>query len=180
MGSFTPGPTARCWSHLSPDPQLQPIRRRRRRIGGCGSLTKSPTQPICLADRRIVRVAARRLRAPRAGPSLSWRTPKAAAGPAPHPDLPAGRQAEGGGPQGHSPVWVRTWPCSSQGLEKAFPQVPQTQGSVWLRMCILRAPRLRYSLLQYLQLKALRVWESLATESPASCAGNRPRPGKAT
>ena len=77
-------------------------------------------------------------------------------------------------------MWVRTWPCSSQGLEKAFPQVPQTQGSVWLRMCILRAPRLRYSLLQYLQLKALRVWESLATESPASCAGNRPRPGKAT
>ena len=75
---------------------------------------------------------------------------------------------------------VRTWPCSSQGLEKAFPQVPQTQGSVWLRMCILRAPRLRYSLLQYLQLKALRVWESLATDSPASCAGNRPRPGKAT
>lgn len=56
----------------------------------------------------------------------------------------------------HSPVWVRTWPCSSQGLEKAFPQVAQTQGSVWLRMCILRAPRLRYSLLQYLQLKAFR------------------------
>lgn len=89
------------------------------------------------------------------------------------------RGEKGGGPRGHSPVWVRTWPCSSQGLEKAFPQVPQTQGSVWLRMCILRAPRLRYSLLQYLQLKAFRVWESLATESPASCVGNWPKPGKA-
>lgn len=81
--------------------------------------------------------------------------------------------------QGHSPVWVRTWPCSSQGLEKAFPQVPQTQGSVWLRMCILRAPRLTYSLLQYLQLKALRDWGSLAPESPDSCLGNGPKPGKA-
>ena len=78
-----------------------------------------------------------------------------------------------------SPVWVRTWPCSSQGLEKAFPQVLQTQGSVWLRMCILRAPRLIYSLLQYLQLKALRDWGSLATESPVSCLGNWPKPGKA-
>lgn len=82
--------------------------------------------------------------------------------------------------QGPSPVWVRTWPCSSQGLENAFPQVLQTQGSVWLRMCILRAPRLIYSLLQYLQLKALRDWESLTTESPASCLGNWPKPGKAT
>lgn len=67
--------------------------------------------------------------------------------------------------KGFSPVWVRTWPCSSQGREKAFPQVAHTQGSVWLRMCILRAPRLRYSLLQYLQLKALRDWRSLAMES---------------
>lgn len=69
-------------------------------------------------------------------------------------------------------MWVRTWPCSSQGLEKAFPQVAQTQGSVWLRMCIFRAPRLRYSLLQYLQLKAFRAWGSLATESLASCLGS--------
>ena len=76
-------------------------------------------------------------------------------------------------------MWVRRWPWSSQGLEKAFPQVLQTQGSVWLRMCILRAPRLTYSLLQYLQLKALRDWGSLATESPVSCLGNWPKPGKA-
>lgn len=76
-------------------------------------------------------------------------------------------------------MWVRTWPWSSQGLEKAFPQVVQTQGSVWLRMCIFRAPRLRYSLLQYLQLKAFRDWGSLATESLASCLGSWPKPGKA-
>lgn len=86
---------------------------------------------------------------------------------------------KGSQPAGYSPVWVRTWPCSSQGLEKAFPQVPHTQGSVWLLMCILRAPRLTYSLLQYLQLKALRDWGSLATERPASCLGNWPKPGKA-
>lgn len=55
---------------------------------------------------------------------------------------------------GRSPVCVRMWPRSSQGLEKAFPQVGQTQGSVCERMCIFRAPRLVYSLGQCLQKKA--------------------------
>lgn len=52
------------------------------------------------------------------------------------------------------PVWVRMWPWSSQGLEKALPHTLQTQGNVWVRICILRAPRLAYSLSQYLQVKA--------------------------
>lgn len=55
------------------------------------------------------------------------------------------------------PVCVRMWPCSNQGREKALPHILQTQGSVWLRMCILRAPRLTYSFSQYLQLKDFLV-----------------------
>lgn len=66
---------------------------------------------------------------------------------------------------------VRMWPCSSQGREKAFPHILQTQGSVWLRICILRAPRLTYSFSQYLQLKDFLAWASqcncLCLESPA-------------
>lgn len=58
---------------------------------------------------------------------------------------------------GRSPVCVRMCPLSSQGLEKAFPQVGQTQGSVWERMCIFSAPRLLYSLGQCLQKKAGRL-----------------------
>lgn len=46
------------------------------------------------------------------------------------------------------------WPRSSQGLEKAFPQVVHTQGRVCERMCIFSAPRLVYSLGQCLQRKA--------------------------
>jgi len=56
--------------------------------------------------------------------------------------------------KGRSPVWVRMCPRSSQGREKALPQVGQTQGNVWERMCIFRAPRLVYSLGQCLQKKA--------------------------
>lgn len=64
----------------------------------------------------------------------------------PHPDPSCG-------PDAVLPVWVRMWPWSSQGLEKALPQMTQMQGSVCVRMCILRAPRLEYSLSQYLQVK---------------------------
>lgn len=49
------------------------------------------------------------------------------------------------------PVCVRICPLSNQGLENAFPHVVHTQGSVCERMCILRAPRLLYSLGQCLQ-----------------------------
>lgn len=62
------------------------------------------------------------------------------------------------------------WPCSSQGLEKAFPQSLQTHGRVCVRMCIFRAPRLTYSLSQYLQLKNLwhchSQWSCLCLARP--------------
>lgn len=58
------------------------------------------------------------------------------------------------------PVWVLMCPWSSQGLEKALPQILQTQGSVWVLMCILSAPRLTYSLSQYLQLNDFLDWAS--------------------
>lgn len=64
---------------------------------------------------------------------------------------PIRRKRGVGGGRGHSPVCVRMCPRSSQGLEKALPQVEQTQGSVWERMCILSAPTLLYSLGQWLQ-----------------------------
>ena len=58
------------------------------------------------------------------------------------------------------PVCVLMCPCSNQGLENALPQILQTQGKVCVRMCILRAPRLTYSLSQYLQLKDFLDWAS--------------------
>lgn len=57
------------------------------------------------------------------------------------------------GPPTNPPVWVRMWPWSSQGREKALPQMAQGQGSVCVRRCILRAPKLLYSLSQCLQEK---------------------------
>lgn len=58
------------------------------------------------------------------------------------------------------PVCVRMCPWSSQGLEKALPHSLHTQGSVCVRMCIFNAPRLLYSLSQYLQLKYLGQGQS--------------------
>lgn len=67
-------------------------------------------------------------------------------------------------------MWVRMWPWSSQGREKALPQMRQRQGRLWVRMCIFRAPRLPYARVQCRQLKLrrcgpcrggrLRVWVS--------------------
>lgn len=58
------------------------------------------------------------------------------------------------------PVCVRMCPWSSQGLEKAFPQSLHTHGSVCVLMCILSAPRLMYSFVQYLQLKCFLLLHS--------------------
>ena len=67
---------------------------------------------------------------------------------------------------------VRMWPRSSQGLEKALPQVGHTQGSVWERMCIFRAPRLVYSLGQCLQWKdALGAEEGMVVVVVAEAEG---------
>lgn len=65
-------------------------------------------------------------------------------------------------------MWVRMWPRSSQGLEKALPQMVQRQGSVCVRMCILRAPRLVHSLSQNLQVK--QSWQG-SCRCLASLAG---------
>ncbi len=54
---------------------------------------------------------------------------------------------------GFSPVCVRMCPCRSHGRENAFPQYLHLHGRVWVLMCIFNAPRDKYSLSQYLQLK---------------------------
>lgn len=55
-------------------------------------------------------------------------------------------------------------PWSSHGLLKALPQSLHLQGSVWVRMCILRAPRLTYTLSQCLQLKVFFAVDSSLAE----------------
>lgn len=73
---------------------------------------------------------------------------------------------------GFSPVWVRIWPCSNQGLEKAFPQIVHLHGSVWVLICIFKAPRETYTFSQYLQLKDFlgpspaAQWNCLCLERP--------------
>ena len=53
---------------------------------------------------------------------------------------------------GFSPVCVLMWPCSSQGLEKDFPQKGHLQPwtGVWDRMCIARAAGELHSFMQWL------------------------------
>lgn len=75
-------------------------------------------------------------------------------------DLSAKALLQWGQEKGFSPVWVLMCPWSNQGLENALPQILQTQGKVWVRMCIFRAPRLTYSLSQYLQLNDFLDWAS--------------------
>lgn len=75
-------------------------------------------------------------------------------------DRSANARLQWGHENGFSPVCVLMCPCSSQGLEKAFPHILQTHGSVCVLMCIFRAPRLTYSFSQYLQLNDFRLCAS--------------------
>ncbi len=53
--------------------------------------------------------------------------------------------AQTGHQKGFSPVWVRMWPCSSQGREKLLPQCGQLQPAPWVRRCMASAAGLLYS-----------------------------------